>query len=41
MEKLGAKFDAYFENPQDILDISGMNLGAVGARRVAELIPKW
>jgi hypothetical protein len=28
---LGAKFDAYFENPQDILDISGMNLGAEGA----------
>ena len=41
MEKLNAKIDVYLKDPQDSLDLSGMIFGAEGAKRVAEVLPKW
>ena len=41
MEKLNAKIDVYLKDPQDSLDLSGMKFGTEGAKRVAEVLPKW
>jgi hypothetical protein len=41
MEALNVKIDAYLKNPQDRLDLSRINFGAEGAKRVAEVLPKW
>jgi hypothetical protein len=38
---LNAKLQAYLEDPKDILDLSGMDVRADGARIVAEFLPKW
>jgi hypothetical protein len=39
--KLNAKLKAYLEDPKGFLDLSGMDVRADGARRVAEFLPKW
>jgi hypothetical protein len=41
MEELNAKIEAYLQNPIESLDLSGMNFGADGAKRVAEVLPEW
>ena len=42
MEKLNAKIDVYLKDPQDSLGLSGMFFfDAEGAKRVAEVLPKW
>ena len=41
MEKLNAKIDVYLKDPQDSLDLSELLFGAEGAKRVAEVLPKW
>ena len=41
MEKLNVKIDVYLKDPQDSLDLSGMSFGAEGAKRIAEVLPKW
>ena len=41
IEKLNTRLDAYLEDPKNSLDLSGMKFGADGARRLAEVLPKW
>jgi hypothetical protein len=41
MKELNAKFEAYLQDPKASFDISGMNFGCDGAKRVAEILPKW
>ena len=41
MENLNAKIDVYLKDSQDSLDLSGMKFGTEGAKRVAEVLPKW
>jgi hypothetical protein len=41
MKELNAKVEAYLQDPKDSLDLSSIYFGADGARRVAEVLPKW
>ena len=41
IEKLNTRLDAYLKDPKNSLDLSGMMFGAGGARRLAEVLPKW
>jgi hypothetical protein len=41
MAELNAKLDAYLQKPHDSLDLSGMHLGADGAKRLVEFLPQW
>jgi hypothetical protein len=38
-EELGTKLDAYLQDPKDSLDLSGMGIGAEGAKTIATLLP--
>jgi hypothetical protein len=38
-EELDAKLDAYLQDPKDSLDLSGMGIGAEGAKTIATLLP--
>jgi hypothetical protein len=39
--ELDAKLDAYLQDPKDSLDVSGMDIGTEGAKKVATLLPQW
>jgi hypothetical protein len=39
--ELDAKLDAYLQDPKDSLDLSRMDIGAEGAKKVAALLPQW
>jgi hypothetical protein len=41
MEALKAKLAAYTKDPQDSLDLSGMELGTEGMKTVATSLPNW
>ena len=41
IKKLNTRLDAYLKDPKNSLDLSGMKFGAGGARRIAEVLPKW
>ena len=41
MEALNVKLGAYSKDPQDSLDLSGMGIGAEGAKTVAAFLPNW
>ena len=41
IKKLNTRLDAYLKHPKNSLDLSGMKFGAGGARRIAEVLPKW
>jgi hypothetical protein len=38
---LDTRLDAYLKDPKSSLDLSGMKFGDGGARRLAEVLPKW
>jgi hypothetical protein len=40
-EELDAKLGAYLKDPKDSLDLSGMGIGAEGAKTIAALLPNW
>jgi hypothetical protein len=41
MEALKAKLAVYTKEPKDRLDLSGMGIGAEGAKTVAAFLPNW
>jgi hypothetical protein len=39
--ELNTKLDAYLQDPNDSLDLSGMNIGAEDVKQVADFLSQW